>query len=556
MLTCHGCGNEYEDGTVFCTHDGLPLKAPTGDLLEGTEVGEYRITGKLGQGAMGSVFAGIHPLIGKKVAVKVLNLDLCRDAGMVQRFVQEARAVNRIAHPNIIDVFSFGTLPDGRHYYVMEMIDGKSLADLLAERRLTTAEARRLLGQLCEGLGAAHAEGIIHRDLKPDNIFIAMPKHGEPFLKILDFGIAKLFSAEEAMTATRTGMPVGTPYYMSPEQIRAQKNIDHRTDIYALGVMMFEIFTGQVPFPRPTVFEVFADHVSTPPPRPSSIHPVSNALDDLILRCLAKNPVERPQTANEVRVALERILAAEAADTLPALAEFAPTAPGFTAVPAPPGARATGPGQSAPPGAPAPGVVSTAAAVEAVVGGPRRSRLGLLVGFGALAVVGVAVVLVVVLKGAGAGPGTPPGPAAATGAVTAPTGARAGTDVGPRRRGVLRVSTDVGVARFFLDGKNVAEGKTATIADVEAGVGHELRAEAEGQPPKILRVLVSEGGESVVEVSFRAGAGTGPAATGPKGGGTARGGGKAAPTKVIPAKAPGTPATKKPLGRDDIAEPD
>ena len=554
MLTCNACGTTYQDGTTFCPHDGMPLRPPITDLAEGTEIGEYRITGKLGQGAMGSVFAGIHPLIGKRVAVKVLNLDLCRDSGMVQRFVQEARSVNRIAHPNIIDVFAFGTLPDGRHYYVMELIDGKSLADVLTERRLTTSEARRLLGQLCEGLGAAHAEGIIHRDLKPDNIFIAMPKHGEPFVKILDFGIAKLFSAEEAMTATRTGMPVGTPYYMSPEQIRASKNIDHRTDIYALGVIMFEIFTGQVPFPRPTVFEVFADHVSTPPPRPSSLHPVPNALDDLILRCLAKSPVERPQTANEVRVALEKILAAEAADTLPAQPEGIPTMPAFTAVPATAEGRSTGPGSSTPPAAAISGapVVSTGAPVEAIGGAPRRSRLGLVVGLGAFAVVGVAVVLVLVLKGAG--PGTAPGPVATTGAVTAPTGGPAGGAVAPRRHGVLRITTDVGVARFFLDGKNVAEGKTATIADVEAGVPHELRAESEGEQPKILRVLVSEGGESVVEVSFRGGATAGTGAATPSKGG---GGVKKAPVVVTP-KAPPTKTEKPPskaLGRDDIASP-
>jgi eukaryotic-like serine/threonine-protein kinase len=549
MLTCHACGTTYDDGTLFCTVDGMPLRPPVTDLANGTEIGEYKITGKLGQGAMGSVFAGVHPLIGKRVAVKVLNHDLCRDASMVQRFVQEARAVNRIAHPNIIDVFAFGTLPDGRHYYVMELIDGKSLADLLAERRLTTAEARRLLGQLCEGLGAAHAEGIIHRDLKPDNIFIAMPKHGEPFVKILDFGIAKLFSAEEAMTATRTGMPVGTPYYMSPEQIRAAKNIDHRTDIYALGVIMFEIFTGQVPFPRPTVFEVFADHVSTPPPKPSSLHPVPNSLDDLILRCLAKNPVERPQTASEIRVQLDKILATEAAETLPSQADAIPTRPAFTAVPAPTPASLTGPGSSTPPAAAISGapVSSTAAAIEAVA--PRRSRLGLVVGLVALVAVGGAIALVLVLKGAGAG--TTPGPLATTGA--APSGARAVADVAPRRRGVLRISTDVGVARFFLDGKNVAEGKTATIADVEAGVPHELRAESEGEKPKLLRVLVSEGGESVVEVNFRGGA-TAPTGAAPptKGGGGAKKPPAATGPKAPPTK-PETPT--KPLGRDDIASP-
>ncbi len=211
MLTCQKCGEDYPDGTRYCTKDGTLLEAVSSDLEAGTEVGEYRITGKLGQGGMGSVFAGVQPVVGKKVAIKVLAKELANDVSMVQRFVQEARAANRIGHPNIIDIFSFGQLPDGRHYYVMELVDGKSLTDILKERRLAFGEAGRLLGQVCSALAAAHAEGIVHRDLKPDNIYVALPKHSEPFVKLLDFGIAKLFASGEAMTATFLPMSGWTP---------------------------------------------------------------------------------------------------------------------------------------------------------------------------------------------------------------------------------------------------------------------------------------------------------------------------------------------------------
>src|SRR5262245_36534558 len=170
------------------------------------EVGEYRAQRKIGEGGMGSVYAAIQPVIGKRVAIKVIAANLGSNPDVVRRFVDEARSVNKIGHPNIVDIFSFGWLPDRRHYFAMEFLDGKSLSDRLKAGPIPPAECRRVLRQICEALEAAHRQGIVHRDLKPDNIWIAEPAHGESFAKLLDFGIAKLMGDEGAATRTQTGV--------------------------------------------------------------------------------------------------------------------------------------------------------------------------------------------------------------------------------------------------------------------------------------------------------------------------------------------------------------
>jgi len=268
-------------------------------LPAGTMIGEYQLDGELGQGGMGRVFAAHHPTIGKRVAIKVLELSFSCDPTQVKRFTDEARAVNKIGHPNIIDVFSFGKLDDGRQYFVMEFLEGETMASWLAKGRPDFAEARRLLMQVCEALEAAHREGVIHRDLKPENLWIARPKHGQPFIKVLDFGIAKLIETEEAKGKTRTGTVMGTPLFMSPEQCTG-RGVDHRTDIYALGAIMFCIYCGRPPFDGDSTAEIIAAQLYSAPPKPSTFAALPPALEALILACLEKNPTLRPSSAAEL----------------------------------------------------------------------------------------------------------------------------------------------------------------------------------------------------------------------------------------------------------------
>jgi len=273
-------------------------------LIGTTLSGRYLIERLIGEGGMGAVYAAVQPVIGKRVAIKVIAQNIASNPDVVRRFVEEARSVNKIGHPNIVDIFSFGWLPDQRHYFAMEFLDGKSLSDRLKHGGLEAAECRRVMRQICEALEAAHRAGIVHRDLKPDNIWVAEPQHGESFAKLLDFGIAKLMGDGDAATRTQTGVMMGTPAYMAPEQCRGE-GIDPRTDIYALGVILYEMFARRLPF-QGGFAELITHHLVTTPKPPSTYAPVSQALDKVILACLEKDVAKRPQTAAE----LGRLLAA------------------------------------------------------------------------------------------------------------------------------------------------------------------------------------------------------------------------------------------------------
>ena len=260
---------------------------------------------------MGTVYAARHPVIGKRVAIKVLAAQLCNDPALVRRFVDEARAVNKIGHPNIIDIFAFGQLGPPDHpqqYFVMEYLEGETLAARLARSPpIADDEARRLLVQTADALEAAHRERIIHRDLKPENLWIARPKHGESFVKVLDFGVAKLLELTAGQNVTVTGTVIGTPHFMAPEQCLGQ-SVDQRADIYSLGVVLYEVFTGKLPFAGKTFAEIVAQKVAAPPPRPGQLRPLPAALDDLIVACLKMDPAQRPQSAAEVARRLEHAL--------------------------------------------------------------------------------------------------------------------------------------------------------------------------------------------------------------------------------------------------------
>ncbi|HEX9101844.1 MAG TPA: serine/threonine-protein kinase, partial [Polyangia bacterium] len=265
------------------------------ELQPGTWVGEYQIESKLGQGGMASVYAGVQPVIGKKVAVKVMSRQLCVDPVQVERFVQEARAVNQIGHPNIVDVFAFGALPDGRSYFVMEWLQGETLASRLRRGWLTVPEAVAIMFQICDGLAAAHDKGIVHRDLKPENIFLVPVRNRRMLVKVLDFGIAKLLGRRDArVDRTADGSTPGTPGYMSPEQAKG-KDVDHRSDIYALGVCAFQMLCGRLPFVGADAIEILYHHIHATPPAPSTLRQdLPLQLERLILQMLEKRADRRP----------------------------------------------------------------------------------------------------------------------------------------------------------------------------------------------------------------------------------------------------------------------
>jgi hypothetical protein len=268
------------------------------ELPAGEMVGEYRVERKIGQGGMGIVYGAVHPLIGKRAAIKVLSRQLCMQPEAVERFVTEARAVNQIGHPNIVDVFSFGNLPDGRSYFVMEWLEGKSLAERLRKGRVPLPELYVIVDEIAEALEAAHAKRIVHRDLKPDNIFLVAAPGGKTKVTLLDFGIAKLLDdSSERITKTRTGSLMGTPLYVAPEQARGYE-IDARVDIYSLGAVMFEMVTGRPPFVADNAMDVVSMHLHDDPPRASAATSgVPVALDEVLLAMLAKEPDQRPTLA-------------------------------------------------------------------------------------------------------------------------------------------------------------------------------------------------------------------------------------------------------------------
>jgi serine/threonine protein kinase len=316
MATCPTCHTRYENDVAHCVKDGEPLlpdEAFAGmdsELKAGDIVGEYRIEGKLGEGGFGTVYRAVHPLIGKTCALKTLHRQFSSNPQMVSRFIAEARAVNQIRHRNIIDIFSFGALPDGRQYYLMELLDGVAFDQYLTSKiRLSPEEALPILRAIARALDAAHAKGIAHRDLKPENIFLVDDGEGGLSPKLLDFGIAKLLTADSVSGGhkTRTGAPIGTPNYMSPEQCRGT-SVDHRTDIYAFGVLCHQVLTGRLPFDGETTMDMLMKHMAAPPPRASEhCTELKPGLDIPIAHMLEKDPAARPAS---VGAAVEELASA------------------------------------------------------------------------------------------------------------------------------------------------------------------------------------------------------------------------------------------------------
>ena len=287
----------------------------SGSLI-GTTLGNYRVVGLLGQGGMGSVYLAEHTLIGRKVAVKVLDPQIADQPEVVSRFFVEARAVNEIRHPNIVEVTDLGT-HGGRPFIVMEHLPGETLEARLARvGRLSAEETVRIGRQVASALGAAHDRGMVHRDLKPANIMLRDHEDYPDFVKVLDFGIAKLLGSStqvEAGHRTEVGTLLGTPAYMSPEQCLGDAELDHRSDIYSLGIILFLMLTGRLPFEAATVGRLILCHVHEPLPSLGQIAPwVSAPLAGILTRALAKKPPDRFASMKALRTALEQAI--ESAD--------------------------------------------------------------------------------------------------------------------------------------------------------------------------------------------------------------------------------------------------
>jgi serine/threonine-protein kinase len=279
----------------------------------------YHVEAVLARGGMGVVYQGRHRVIGKKVAIKIIRTDLAQMPEAPRRFLIEAQAASAIGNEHIIDISDCGRLPDGAAYLVMEFLDGMPLSDLLFERQpLPIDRMLSIATQIAEGLAAAHRAGIVHRDLKPDNVFIVR-RRGQDFIKILDFGIAKM---SETGKLTQAGAIVGTPHYMSPEQA-AGDVVDHRGDVYSLGVMLYELASGRVPFDGLHCMAVLTKHVQeSPAPFQSLVPPpdVPRWLERIILKCLAKRPEDRFASMDELHQALQSVRVASLRPPPPARA--------------------------------------------------------------------------------------------------------------------------------------------------------------------------------------------------------------------------------------------
>lgn len=316
MLHCPTCGQHYADDVKACPEDGALLRAddtvaaaiPIDPLVGQTLDGKYSLVERLGKGGMGTVYRATHLLIDRPVAIKVLNPHFVEDEEAQERFRREARAAGRLQHQNVAAVTDFGRTEDGLVYIVMELLEGRSLRDVLSrEAPLDAARAVSLMLQISAAVAAAHEARVIHRDLKPGNIFVVQRKHAPPVVKVLDFGIAKLAAdaieddEDDQQTLTKVGVMIGTPRYMSPEQCDGGK-LTPASDVYSLGIILYEMLTGTTPFSGSTPLAIAMKHSKEVPRSPREfVSSIPAPLEEIVLHALEKLPGNRPQDAGAFR---------------------------------------------------------------------------------------------------------------------------------------------------------------------------------------------------------------------------------------------------------------
>jgi serine/threonine-protein kinase len=362
---CPVCHGEFPDGTSVCPDDGAALDASTAvamadlptlpgsplaaaaapapaplpesfdSLVGATLAGRYQIVRRIGEGGMGAVYEAKHTLIGKRVAVKVLLEKFHTKSDFVARLLQEARLASSIGHENIVDVTDFGTTDDGRSFVVMEFLDGEALAQLIMrEAPLPIERSLRIARQVASALGAAHRKGIFHRDVKPENVYLVRRGDAD-FVKVVDFGISKAVKqggddAAESYRLTHTGLLLGTPLYMSPEQARGEEDLDHRVDIWALGVMLYECLTGEVPFRANNYLGIISQVLTHEAVPPSKLRPelgIPDAVEAVVMRAMEKDRTRRYQAMVDLERDLDRLLAGDQNVGLPLAGEITSHAP-------------------------------------------------------------------------------------------------------------------------------------------------------------------------------------------------------------------------------------
>ena len=331
MKRCATCKQRFSRDAAFCPFDGTRLEPapfdPSADPLIGTRIdGRYDVVSVLGEGGMGRIYEVRHAALDRAFAMKILRPELAQDTDLAARFILEAKATASVKHPNVVQITDFGHLPDGVPFFVMERLVGHTLGEVIKSGGpVPAARAVRILRKVAGALGAAHAAGVVHRDLKPDNVFLvggsrdlaapdapgrgrllAMLSSGAD-VRVVDFGAAKIVGSTRL---TRAGVVFGTPHYMSPEQASGQ-SVDHRADVYSLGVIMYEMFCGRVPFEAETYMGVLTQHMFARPVAPSEVSGAAvelGALEDITMTCLAKRPDERFASMDDLIAAIDRVV--------------------------------------------------------------------------------------------------------------------------------------------------------------------------------------------------------------------------------------------------------